>query len=117
MPVWTGKHPFPLLLVENRYISVFGPEIEFKLPSLVISDSQQLNFGIVAQYDESGYEQGDAKILNGMRSARAAFGGANVAWKTSCLRSAPNGSPTSPATATGSASILAWRERGISANI
>ncbi len=31
--------PFPLFLIENRYISVFGPEIEFKLPSLVILDS------------------------------------------------------------------------------
>ncbi|MCW4149917.1 MipA/OmpV family protein [Halomonas sp. 18H] len=74
--------PFPLFQVENRYISVFGPEIEFKLPSLVISNSQQLNFGIVAQYDESGYEQGDAKILNGMNERKGGFwAGANVEWE------------------------------------
>lgn len=74
--------PFPLFLIENRYISVFGPEIEFKLPSLVISDSQQLNFGIVAQYDESGYEQGDAPILNGMNEREGGFwAGANVEWE------------------------------------
>ncbi|MDQ7734193.1 MipA/OmpV family protein [Halomonas sp. SpR1] len=75
--------PFPLLLIENRYISVFGPEIEFKLPSLVISDSQQLNFGIVAQYDGSGYEQGDAPILNGMSEREGGFwAGAKVEWES-----------------------------------
>lgn len=74
--------PFPLLLIENRYISVFGPEIEFKLPSLAISDSQQLNFGIVAEYDGGGYEQGDAPILNGMSERESGFwAGANVAWE------------------------------------
>jgi outer membrane protein len=75
--------PFPLLLIENRYISVFGPEIEFKLPSLVISDAQQLNFGIVAEYDGSGYEQGDASILNGMREREGGFwAGAKVEWES-----------------------------------
>ncbi|MEL7893704.1 MipA/OmpV family protein [Vreelandella neptunia] len=75
--------PFPLFLVENRYISVFGPEIKFKLPSLVISDSQQLDFGIVAQYDGSGYEQGDATILNGMSERKGGFwAGAKVEWNT-----------------------------------
>ncbi|WGI26208.1 MipA/OmpV family protein [Halomonas alkaliantarctica] len=74
---------FPLLQVENRYISVFGPEIEFKLPSLVISDSQQLNFGIVAQYDGSGYEEGDAPILNDMSERKGGFwAGAKMEWNT-----------------------------------
>lgn len=73
--------PFPLLQIENRYISVFGPEIEFKLPSFTISDSQQLNFGIVAQYDESGYEEDDAPILNGMSERKGGFwAGGKVEW-------------------------------------
>ncbi|KPQ26437.1 MULTISPECIES: MipA/OmpV family protein [unclassified Halomonas] len=73
----------PLLQVENRYFSLFGPEIEFKLPSLIISDSQQLNFGIVAEYDESGYEEGDAPILNGMSEREGGFwAGAKVEWKS-----------------------------------
>ena len=43
---------------------------------------KQLNFGIVAQYDESGYEQGDAKILNGMSERKGGFwAGANVEWE------------------------------------
>lgn len=71
----------PLLYVENRYLRVFGPEIEFKLPSLSISDSQQLNFGIVGQYDGSGYEQDDAPILNGMSERKNSFwAGAKVVW-------------------------------------
>ena len=73
----------PLLYVENRYIRVFGPEIEFKLPSLDISDSQQLNFGIVGQYDGSGYEEDDATILNGMSERKSGFwAGAKVEWNT-----------------------------------
>lgn len=73
----------PLLYVENRYIRVFGPEIEFKLPSLAISDSQQLNFSIVGQYDGSGYKGSDATILNGMSERKGGFwAGAKVEWNT-----------------------------------
>lgn len=75
--------PVPLLLVENRYLRVFGPEVEFKLPRLDISASQQLHFGVVAQYDGSGYEQGDAAILNGMSERKGGFwAGATVEWSS-----------------------------------
>ena len=73
--------PVPLLYVENRYIRVFGPEIEFKLPSIDISDSQSLNFGIVAKYDGSGYEEDDAPILNGMSERKSSvWAGAKMGW-------------------------------------
>ncbi|MGR4069788.1 MipA/OmpV family protein [Billgrantia sp. C5P2] len=71
----------PLLEVENRYIHLFGPQIEFKLPSLYISDSQALDFGIVVQYDGSGYEEGDADILDGMSERKDGFwAGGKVEW-------------------------------------
>lgn len=76
--------PLPLLQFENRYIHLFGPRIEFKLPGLDIGDSQQLNFGIVGQYDSSGYEEDDAPILNGMAKRRGGFwAGAAVEWSSS----------------------------------
>ncbi|WP_010629982.1 MipA/OmpV family protein [Halomonas sp. KM-1] len=74
----------PLLQFENQYVNLFGPRIEFKLPSLDIGDSQQLNFGIVGEYDGSGYEEGDAPILNGMEKRRGGFwAGGVVEWSSS----------------------------------
>ncbi|MGQ4878523.1 MipA/OmpV family protein [Billgrantia sp. LNSP4103-1] len=75
------NQPLPLLEVENRYIHLFGPQIELKLPSLDISDSQELDFGIVVQYDGSGYEESDADILDGMSERKDGFwAGAKVEW-------------------------------------
>lgn len=74
----------PLIEFENQYVHLFGPRIEFKLPSLDIGDSQQLNFGIVGQYDGSGYEEGDAPILSGMEKRRGGFwAGGAVEWSSS----------------------------------
>ena len=75
--------PVPLLEVENRYIHLFGPQIEFKLPSVDINDSQELNFGIVAEYDGSGYEEGDADILDGMSDRDGGlWAGAKMEWES-----------------------------------
>lgn len=75
--------PVPLLEVENRYIHLFGPQIEFKLPSVDINDSQALNFGIVAEYDESGYEEGDADILDDMSDRDGGlWAGAKMEWES-----------------------------------
>lgn len=72
----------PLIYFENDYVRVFGPTAEIKLPSLRISDSQQFNFNIVAEYDSSGYEEGDARILDGMDDRDGGFwGGAKVEWQ------------------------------------
>ncbi|MCE8003979.1 MipA/OmpV family protein [Billgrantia ethanolica] len=74
----------PLLQFENQYVNLFGPRIEFKLPRLDIGHSQQLNFGIVGQYDGSGYEEGDAPILNAMENRRGGFwAGGAVQWSSS----------------------------------
>ena len=63
----------PLIYYENTYVEVFGPTVEFKLPGLRISDAQRFNFSIVATYDESGYEEGDARILDGMDDRDGGF--------------------------------------------
>lgn len=75
--------PIPLLEFENRYIHLFGPQIEFKLPSVDINDAQQLNFGIVGKYDGSGYEEDDAPILDGMSERKGGFwAGARLEWSS-----------------------------------
>ncbi|WP_276308740.1 MipA/OmpV family protein [Billgrantia endophytica] len=75
--------PVPLLQFENQYIHLFGPQIEFKLPSLDISNSQQFNFGIVGKYDGRGYEEDDAPILNGMSKRKGGFwAGGKLEWSS-----------------------------------
>lgn len=72
----------PLIYYENTYVMVFGPTAELKLPGLRISDTQRFNFSIVATYDESGYEEGDARILDGMDDRDGGFwAGAKVEWE------------------------------------
>lgn len=56
----------PILTYENRYIRLSGSELAFNLPSYEFSDSNRLNFSIIAKYEFTGYEQDDADILNGM---------------------------------------------------
>lgn len=76
----------PLLEVENQYVHLFGPRIEFKLPSFDINDSQRLNFGIVGKYDGSGYEEDDAPIFDGMSERKGGFwAGAKVEWSSNLV--------------------------------
>ena len=71
----------PLIYFENEYLRVFGPTAEIKLPSLTISDTQQLDFNIVGEYDFSGYDDDDARILEGMSDRKGGFwAGAKVQW-------------------------------------
>lgn len=74
----------PLLSFESKYVKVFGPGVEFKLPSLDLSDSQQLNASIVARYDFGSYDKDDIKdtpILYGMQERKGGVSaGARVAW-------------------------------------
>lgn len=73
----------PLIYYENTYIRVFGPTAEFKLPSLRISDAQRFNFSVLAEYDSSGYDEGDERILDGMDDRDEGFwAGAKVEWQT-----------------------------------
>lgn len=71
----------PIVYFDNRWVRVFGPRVEFKLPSLDISASQKINFGLLARYDESGYEPDDAPIFSGMEERKGGFwAGGKVTW-------------------------------------
>ena len=51
----------PLLTYENKWVSVFGPGIDFKLPS-----AGQVSFRLRARYSMEGYEASDSPFLAGM---------------------------------------------------
>ncbi|WP_225923568.1 MipA/OmpV family protein [Pseudomonas marvdashtae] len=71
----------PLIYFENEYVRVFGPTAEIKLPGLDLSETQQLEFSIVGEYDFSGYDDDDARILDGMSDRDGGFwAGAKVKW-------------------------------------
>ena len=76
----------PFVQYENRYVSIMGPQIGFKLLSLDLAPSQSLNFDLVARYDGSGYDDDDIEdtpILAGMRERKSGFwAGARIEWKT-----------------------------------
>lgn len=72
----------PLIYFENEYLRVFGPTAEIKLPGLELSDTQQLDFSLVGEYDFSGYDDDDARILDGMSDRKGGFwAGAKVEWR------------------------------------
>lgn len=74
----------PLILFENRYVQVFGPVVEAKLPSLELGGAQRIDFRLVAQMnlDGAGYEADDAPILAGMGERKGGFwGGAKAKWR------------------------------------
>lgn len=51
----------PLLTYENKWVSVFGPGIDFKLPS-----AGPVSFRLRARYSMEGYEASDSPFLAGM---------------------------------------------------
>jgi outer membrane protein len=72
----------PLIYFENEYVRVFGPTAEIKLPGLDINDAHQLDFSIVGEYDSSGYDDDDARILDGMSDRKGGFwAGVKVEWE------------------------------------
>jgi len=72
----------PMLQYENRWVRVFGPGVELKLPSLELGGTQQIDFRLVAKFDGSGYEAKDAAILNGMAERKGGFwAGAKASWR------------------------------------
>jgi outer membrane protein len=75
----------PVIQAENKYIRLFGPTLDFKLPSLHLGESQELNFNLSAEYDFGAYDKDDIKdtpILNGMQQRKGGvWAGAKVEWK------------------------------------
>lgn len=77
------KKVLPLISYENKYVRVFGPVAEFKAYSADLGGGQRLDLRVVGKYDFSGYEPGDAPILNGMRERKDSFwAGGKVTWRT-----------------------------------
>lgn len=56
----------PVLRFENEYVEFFGLGLEVKLPSLQLGERSRVKFGLVGEFDMSGYEAKDALILAGM---------------------------------------------------
>lgn len=80
----------PLVFFENQYVQAFGPFINFKLPSIEISDSQQLHFRIPLKYGLGGYDEDEAEdtpILNGMDEREVGFWtGAKMEWQNPVVK-------------------------------
>jgi outer membrane protein len=77
------KRALPLISYENQYVRVFGPVVEFKAYSVDLGGGQRLDLRVIGKYDFSGYEAGDAPILNGMRERKSGFwAGGKMIWRT-----------------------------------
>jgi outer membrane protein len=72
----------PVLRFENEYVEFFGLGLEVKLPSLQLGEGDQIKFGIVGEFDMSGYKAKDAPILAGMAERKGGFwAGAKAEWE------------------------------------
>lgn len=72
----------PLLRFENEYLEFAGLGLTLKLPSLPLGERSQINFGIVGEFDMSGYKAKDAPILAGMAARKGGFwAGAKAEWE------------------------------------
>lgn len=75
--------PIPLLQVESQYLRFFGTGLEVKLPSLRLSETQRISFGLIGRYDGAGYESDDSWALEGMQERKGeVWAGARVAWQS-----------------------------------
>ncbi|HSI60725.1 MAG TPA: MipA/OmpV family protein [Ideonella sp.] len=67
----------PLILYENRWVSLAGPRLDLKLPS-----AGPVAFTLRARYAGDGYEADDAPILGGMAERKAGFWvGGTATWR------------------------------------
>jgi MipA family protein len=79
----------PVLRFENEYLEFFGLGLEVKLPSLKLGEGNQIKFGLVGEFDMSGYEAKDARktpILAGMKERKGGlWAGAKATWETEVI--------------------------------
>lgn len=74
--------PLPLLYFKNDWFRFAGTQAEIILPQLQLSETQQLNFGLIANYDGSGYDEDDSWIFDGMDKRKGGFwAGAKIEWQ------------------------------------
>jgi outer membrane protein len=74
----------PMLTYESKYLKLSGPNLDFKLPGLQLSESQHLNFGLTYKFFGGGvgYEASDSPALEGMEERKAGrWAGAKMEWK------------------------------------
>lgn len=76
----------PMLSYENQYVKLSGPNLELKLPGLVLpqfGDSQRLNFSVVTKlFGPGGYEASDSPALAGMAERKSSiWAGAKMEWE------------------------------------
>lgn len=76
----------PVLRFENEYVEFFGLGLEVKLPNLKLGEDNQIKFGLVGEFDMSGFDAKDAKktpILAGMKDRKGGlWAGAKATWET-----------------------------------
>ena len=72
----------PLLMYENRHISIFGATLDYKLPQ-----AGPFSFRLRARYSGDGYEAKDSPFLAGMEERKGGLwlGGAAI-WQSSLAR-------------------------------
>lgn len=74
--------PLPLLYFSSPWFRFAGTQAEIILPELSLSETQQLNFGLIASYDGSGYDEDDSWIFRDMAKRKSGFwAGAKVEWQ------------------------------------
>lgn len=78
--------PLPFVQYENRWVSIAGPQVGFKLLAFDPAPTQSLSVDLIARYDGSGYDDDDIEdtpILAGMRERKSGvWGGARIEWKS-----------------------------------
>jgi len=74
--------PLPFVPYENRWLSIAGPQVGFKLLELAPAPAHTLNLDLVVRYDGSGDDDiEDTPVLAGERKS-GAWAGARIEWKS-----------------------------------
>jgi outer membrane protein len=66
--VGNDTNALPLVMFENRWVSVFGPGVDLKLPS-----AGPVSLRLRARYADDGFEADDSPALAGMAERKAAI--------------------------------------------
>ncbi|MEJ1963723.1 MAG: MipA/OmpV family protein [Gammaproteobacteria bacterium] len=96
--------PLPVVIFDNRWISLNGPSIDLKLPL-----DAPVSFALRAKYSRDGYEASDSPVLVGMAERKDSFWyGAAAVWRNEVADVSSNGSPMRRTTAADNAPRWLW---------